>query len=721
MFKSNYKHFTVEIDSKNVVTVSLCVFDRPINVLDWCVMNELDTILGEIEQCKEARAVVFRSHKESGFLAGADVHGIAKITSPEEVRRLVSFGQGIFSRIEWLAIPTIAVIHGPCLGGGLEWALACDYRIARSNSSTQLGLPEIKLGLIPGWGGTQRLPRLVGVRSSLEMILQGQTVDAKQARKIGLVHRAIEPEHWDQEVSEFIVDVVDGRVRETERPRDGWLMRWLTIAMARRKTRSQQVDYPAIAAAIEAIAASFDRKVDGFEVERENFAELITTSTCRNLLDLFTARESARNPKTWIASCENDNLRKPIRNVGVVGAGIMGAGIAQLAATRGYNVSVKEVDGAAVEAGRRRIQDLIEKYAKRKSMAQAEMKDLLDRVRVSSDAAALDDCDLVVEAAVEKESVKASIFRTLGERTDKGAILTSNTSSLSIEAMAKVTAYPNRVAGLHFFNPVHRMDLVEVVVASETDQETVARLVGLARALGKTPIVAKDSPGIVVNRVLFPYLGEAVRMVSQGYDVCKIDRELRAFGMPMGPLELLDQVGIDIALHVANSLRDVLPEADSVVGPLAAMAEHDRLGRKTEHGFYRYRNGDRRGVGNLPPGVRVHNARVSKETRASAIAAGFVDDTLTPIQRRLVYPMLIEAVRCLELGIVEHAWAVDLAMILGTGFAPHRGGPLHLIDAIGRETFQTNLARLRQEHGERFTTPRFVYEAARIVDDCQTY
>jgi 3-hydroxyacyl-CoA dehydrogenase/enoyl-CoA hydratase/carnithine racemase len=719
MFNSEYKHFTIVTDSQNVVTVSLCIANRPMNVLDWSVMNELEQVVTQLEQSKAARAVIFRSHKESGFLAGADVHGIAKISSPEEVRRLISFGQELFNRIHSLNATTIAVVHGPCLGGGLEWALACDYRLARNNSSTQLGLPEIKLGLIPGWGGTQRLPRLIGIRAALDMILKGKSVDARQAMRMGLVDKAIEPESWDQEVAVFIKTCLDRPKRPTPKRGEGFLKRWLTFAMARRQTRSQQLHYPAVVAAIDAIEASTNPKVDGFEVERENFVVLIATRTCRNLLDMFAAREAARNPNTWNRNSADVNLREPIRKIGIVGAGIMGAGIAQWAATRGFHVAIKEIDGASVEAGRKRIYELVHSHAKRKSMGTAELADLLSRIHVSSDSAALDDSDLVIEAAVEKESVKAAIFRTLGTRTDKNAILTSNTSSLSIESMASVTDHPNRVAGLHFFNPVHRMELVEVVVAPQTDQETVARLVGVVRALGKTPVVAKDSPGIVVNRVLFPYLGEAVRMVSEGYGVHAIDSELRAFGMPMGPLELLDQVGVDIALHVANSLRDVLPEAQSVVGPLAALAEHDQVGKKSGRGFYRYVKGVRRGVSKLPPGV-LQRGKLHRHD-ANHHNEQFRDDTLTPIQRRLVYPMLIEAVRCLELGIVEHPWAVDLAMVLGTGFAPHRGGPLHMIDEIGIDTFTCNLALLRSHYGGRFSTPQLAFATTRKVGDRQPF
>lgn len=721
MFSNNYHHFVTEVDSRGVVTISLSVADRPMNVLDWSVMNELDRIVTELQHDASARVIVFRSHKESGFLAGADVHGIAKITSPEEIRRMISFGQTIYNRIESLPVPTIAVIHGPCLGGGLEWALACKYRLARNNSSTQIGLPEIKLGLIPGWGGTQRLPKRVGLQVALEMILTGKSVDAKRAQRIGLVDRAIAPECWDQEVASFIDTCLQNPPATPRRGTEGFFKRWLMLTLARRKSRSQQLHYPAIAAAIEAIGASGNRDVDGFQIERDRFTELLGTPTCRNLLDIFSAREAARNPSTWISNTADLNLRQPIRKIGIVGAGVMGAGIAQWSATRGFDVAVKEVDGAAVEAGRQRIEELVQSHAKRKAGGDALGKELLSRIHVSSDSAALDDCDLIIEAAVEKESIKAAIFRALGSRTDKRTLLTSNTSSLSIDSMAKVTEHPHRVAGLHFFNPVHRMDLVEVVVAPQTDDETVARLVGVVRALGKTPIVAKDSPGIVVNRVLFPYLGEAVRMVAEGYDVDQIDRELRSFGMPMGPLELLDQVGIDVALHVANSLREVLPDADSVVGPLAALAEHDHLGKKSAIGFYRYAGGKRRAAAKLPPGVRTRDGRAISILNRQEATLRFEDDTLTVVQRRLVYPMLIEAVRCIELGIVEHPWAIDLAMVLGTGFAPHRGGPLHLVDTIGRDIFLSNLMLLRSLHGDRFATPNFVYNETRTNDGCQTY
>lgn len=719
MSDSAFKNFTVDTDARGVVTVALDVPQRPLNVLDASVLEELEQIIGSLGTDKDQRLVVFCSHKESGFLAGADVRRIAEIGSPEEARQLVARGQELFARIERLPMPTLAVIHGPCLGGGLEWALACNYRVARDNSSTQIGLPEIKLGLIPGWGGTQRLPRTVGMRAALELILSGRFLDAAQAERIGLVDRAIAPEHWESGVKGFIAAILrrEGNLRQVAQ--HSWWQwpldhtRWGrkgVIAYTRRQTARQREHYPAIEAALRAVAAGYDDRAAGYRAEQEEFVGLVSTSTHRNLLDLFLAREAARNPATWIDSQTHIAPPSTIRSIGIVGAGVMGAGIGQLAANRGFEVVIREVDAAAAEAGRRRIEELFTRQGKRKRWAAEQVQAMVAKVPVLYEPDALDHVDLVIEAAVEKEAVKHEIFRTLDRRTPASTILASNTSSLSIASMAGVTQRAPRVAGLHFFNPVHSMELVEVVAAPETDQATIARLVGLVRALGKTPVVVNDSPGMVVNRVLFPYLGEAVRMVSEGFDVATIDRELRRFGMPMGPLELLDQVGIDVALHVADSLRGVIADADAVVRPLAVLAEQQRLGKKSGSGFYRYAQGKPVRPLELPTGVTGESGRDRGQDGEADL--GFLPDSLNSIQRRLVYPMLIEAARCWELRIVEFGWAIDLAMVLGTGFAPHRGGPLHLIESIGTKALTANLAILSSLRGPRFEPPRTISEGA---------
>ncbi len=707
-----YKNFQVTTDANGITKITLDVPNRPLNVLTHEVMDELDAIVHELESGLDTKLVVFQSGKESGFLAGADVRVIADIESASHALNLIEAGQTLFQRIEWLPVPTVAVIHGPCLGGGLELALACDYRVARDNSSTQIGLPEIKLGLIPGWGGTQRLPRTAGLSNSLPMILTGKPISAKKAYRIGLVDRSIKPDRWDEDLAAFLSSALDGSVRSSFHRRPRWqrllestrLGRSLILRTARRSVSRNAENYPALPAALRSIRHAFDRSPDGFLCERSEFVDLLATPTCRSLLDLFFARERARNQTTW-CSASHAAHQDPIRLVGIVGAGAMGAGIGQLAAVRGFDVVMKEVNSQAAAAGRHRIDELVEKYAKHKGWNRKQHDEVRSRISVGCDQAAMSDCDLVIEAVVERDDVKSEVFATLDQNVKSSAILASNTSSLSVSKMATATDRGPLVAGLHFFNPVHRMELVEVVRAADTDEMTIARLVAFVRALGKTPIVTADRPGFLVNRVLFPYLGEAVLMLGEGYSVDEIDRQVRRFGMPMGPLELLDQVGIDVATHVAKSLDDVLHGVTPVVNKLASMVERGQIGKKASLGFYEYHKGKRRRPASLPFGPIGE--------RASTDDKNDVDDSLTPIQRRLIYPMLAEAVRCHEEGIVQSAWAIDLGMVLGTGFAPHRGGPLHVIDSLGIDRVCGNLKRLSNRHGGRFSPPAELLDMSR--------
>jgi len=702
------KNFSVDSDDRNVVTVTLDVPGRSMNVLDRDVMRELCDVITALEKADAARAVIFRSGKESGFLAGADVNVIAQLTAPEQARELIEAGQNLFARVARLPMPTVVVIHGPCLGGGLEFAMACDHRIARDNSSTQIGLPEIKLGLIPGWGGTQRLPHLVGMKAAVEMILQGRFLDAKKAARLGLIDQAVAPETWEADVSSF-VDRVAGKPRKRAarggRPRR-WTGRLIDETSAGRAallwwTRRHVADrtdhYPAIEAALRSIAAGYRSGGDGYAVERDEFMGLVATPTSKNLIGLFLAREKARELRTWTPT-GLPALEDPIRVVGVIGGGAMGAGIGQLAACRGFDVQVLEVDQAAAEKSRATIKASLVKLAGRKRWSKVKRQDVAERVHVGCDPGALADCDLIVEAVVERADVKREVFANMDAVAKPSAIFATNTSSLSVDELSTATRRAGDFAGLHFFNPVHRMELVEVVRGRDTSAETLSRLVGFVRALGKTPIVTGDAPGFLVNRVLFPYLGEAVKMVRQGYEADRIDREVRRFGMPMGPLELLDRVGLDVGLHVARSLRDVIGDTSEVVDCLAVMCEHGRLGVKADGGFYEYHKGKRREVATLPAGV--------VRSQYAAIACDFRDDGLTDIQRRVIYPMLGEAVRCLDAGIVDEAWAVDLAMVLGTGFAPHTGGPLHWIDRVGQAVVRDNFERLAIAEGNRFDPPK---------------
>lgn len=709
---TRFRHFRVDTDIHGVATVTLDVQGRPLNVFDDEVLAELGQIVSLLETRGETAMVVFRSGKESGFLAGADVRAIRGLVSRQQVERVLMLGQQLFTRVEQLPMPTVAAIHGPCLGGGLEFALACDYRIARDNSSTQIGLPEIKLGLIPGWGGTQRLPRLIGGQAALDLILRGRSLDARETHQIGLADRAVSPLGWEGGIESFVADCLGGRL-----PRRGGLIahckrkladnavaRRLACRIAFRRLAAQRRHYPAISAAIRAVAAADRRNLDGMAIERQQFLEVWDSPTSGHLIDLFLHREAARQPATWVPGQSRLAHDRPVRTLGVVGAGAMGAGIGQLAAHRGFRVTLLEVDEAAAEAGRERVGSLFRRLAQRKQWPPEQLETALRSVRFTCDTEDLEHCDLVVEAVIEDEPTKHEVFRRLQDAVQASAVLATNTSSLSVDSMASVTLRGEKVAGLHFFNPVHRMELVEVVRGGATDDETVAKLLGFVRALGKTPIVTSDSPGFLVNRVLFPYLGEAVMMLREGVDIAKIDREVRQFGMPMGPLELLDQVGIDVAWHVARSLRPVLAEAETVTDSLGILVDQQRLGKKSGYGFYRYRRGRRREAVVLPP-------EFPRQYRPAS-ADRFVDDGMTLVQRRAIYPMLAEAVRCLEGRVVANAWAIDLGMVLGTGFAPHTGGPLHLIDQIGAANVLENLHRLAALYGPRYQPPGMLERVA---------
>ena len=724
------KHFRTETGETGVTTVWIDVVDHSMNVFDDSVIRDLLAVVEQLEVTRP-KAVVFRSAKASGFFAGADVNKIASLRTRKEVEEVISAGQDLFARIERLPMPTVAAIHGPCLGGGLEFALACKHRIAMDSSATRMGLPEVQLGLIPGWGGTQRLPKRVGLMNALPMILQGTKLTAAKALKAGLVDAIADEAGWEQLVNRFADRLASGRLTETSHPSvksrvlrllaDSRVGRWFVMRATERRIARDAKNYPALPAAVKAISAAFGHRNDGYAIERQEFAKLVETPTCRNLLNLFLRREKARSLDSLKSNAEITSVEEAyhlpqpeVRCIGIIGAGAMGAGIGQLAALKGYSVVFKELTPELAAAGLNRVTDLLDEMVARKQLSASERDNVLSRVSVTDNFNDMTNCDLVIEAVVEKMEVKKSVFASLDSVLKAEAIIVSNTSALSISEMASATIRNDRVAGLHFFNPVHRMDLVEVVRASATSQETVATLLKLVKKLGKTPIVTSDSPGFLVNRVLFPYIGEAVRMVMEGYDGTELDREIKRFGMPMGPIELIDHVGLDVAWHVAGTLEDVQPESAEVIQLLGAMVARGWTGRKSGRGFYGYAEGKRSDTTNLTelklkPLVMNRDESQNPDSSSDNLRypniGVFLPDGLTDIQRRLIYPMINEVGFCLHEEVVAESWMADLAMVLGTGFAPFRGGPMTLAETIGNEALNNNLHVLAARHGRRFTRP----------------
>ncbi len=692
-----FRQLRLERDSRGVATVTFDVEGSPVNVFADEVIGELTEVVASLEH-DPPRAVVFRGGKPSGFLAGADVKRIQSLPGEAEAREVQKIGQQLFDRIERLPCPTIAAIHGVCLGGGLEFALSCKHRAARDDAQTKLGLPEILLGLIPGWGGTYRLPRLVGLRQALRMILEGSTLPAAKAAKIGLVDRAFPADTFEGDLQKFVDERIEGRQgKHTGRGLLGSLLdntgagRSIVFTMTKRKVGQRGRDYPAIPAAIRAIKAGLrDGHEAGLAAEREEFPKLLFSSVGRNLLDLFFRREQARKPSTWVPP---DHAPRKVKKAAVVGAGTMGAGIAQLLAFNGIHTVLKDVNDAIASAGRMKVETLTNEAARKGVITPAEVESVLRNVDATSAWEPLADAELVIEAVVEREDIKRAVFTELANRLSPTSVLATNTSALSVSRLAEGLPHTGRVAGLHFFNPVHKMQLVEVVRGRATDSDTIATLVELVRKVGKVPVVVSDSPGFLVNRILFPYLDEAVRLVAEGVPGEIIDREAVRFGMPMGPLELLDQVGIDVAADVAGSLGKMRGDAGPTPERLAAMAKEGWTGLKSGRGFYEYQHGKK--------GKPSRWAMPATPIAAPAPAR----DThhLSQVQKRLIYPMINEAAKCLDTGVVGEAWAVDLAMVLGTGFAPFRGGPLHTADAIGLARIVRELEEFARTAGERFT------------------
>jgi 3-hydroxyacyl-CoA dehydrogenase/enoyl-CoA hydratase/3-hydroxybutyryl-CoA epimerase len=693
----------LERSDGGVATLWLEVVGRAHNLLGRGVLLELEQACDRIAADGSVRLLVLRSNKTTGFVAGADLHELAAIRSAEEAVELSALGQRVFGKLADLRAPSLAILKGACLGGGLELALACDYRLGLDEPPLELGLPEVQLGLLPGWGGTQRLPRRVGLQRALRVILGSQRLRAADALDWGLVdHLAADESQLEGDLKHWLERALrQGKRQPRGLPLRTW-KQWLIestswgralVLRGTERVLRQRVpdDMPAPWEALAAVRTGLEQGLEaGLEFERAAIGRLARSRACRNLINLFFFRDQARKLP--------DELLVPavprIAKVGVVGAGVMGAGIAQLAAVKGFDVVVQEVNEHALAAGMKRIESLLEHAVARRILSPSEARQKREAIGGTTVWNGFADVDVVVEAAVEDLSAKQAIFRELEKRTRPTAILTSNTSSLSVTRMQQGLQHPGRVAGMHFFNPVHRMPLVEVIRTVETERPVLTALVQWAIDLGKTPVVVKDSPGFIVNRILIPYLNEAVLLLQEGaggqaLPVERIDRLMRRFGMPMGPLELLDQIGLDVASRTEESLRPAFGERFSPNPVFARMCARGWLGQKSNLGFYRYHGRKK----------RVNDALAAVLEPRSAAGDGDWD---TQARERMVLLMVNEAAACFDEGLTEDAATLDLAMIFGTNWAPHRGGPLRYADDRGAASIVASLEALAARLGPRF-------------------
>lgn len=670
---------------------------RKLNVLDGDAIASLEAALSDLE-ASPPKGLIVISGKPGSFIAGADLDAIAGITDMSLVHTLVRRGQAAYSRLAALTCPTIAAIDGICLGGGTELALACDSRIATEEARTQIGLPEVMLGILPAWGGTTRLPRLVGLPAALDLILTGRALDARRAEKMGLVARAV-PAAWLVEMAEQHLARVGKRSAKQRRDRYrpagfmDWMLdatppgRALVFSQARKGVLARTGGaYPAPLAVLRVLEHTHGRPVaQGLVAEADAVAPLVVGPVCKNLVRIFRLSEDAKRANV----VADPGVRaETVSAMALVGAGVMGAGIAELAARQGITVRMREIKAEALQKGLLTIRGVIAERGRRKRTAVREVDAQMARVLPTLELTGMAHADFALEAVVEDLDVKRRVFAELEVRIPPGALLASNTSSLSIDSLASGLLHPERFVGFHFFNPVHRMPLVEVVRGERTSDTALVTAVTLARRLGKTPVVVKDSPGFVVNRVLMPYLREALYMLEEGYAVADLDAAMRRFGMPMGPFEVVDEVGLDVAVKVAGVLTAAFPERMQPSPALEQLIAAGRLGRKNGRGFYRHRGRKR----TVDPNVRgVLGVRQNRRPQAV--------DTLT---ERMVLAMVNEAARCVEEGIVAGSEQVDLAMIFGAGFPPHRGGVLRHADTMGLAHVADRLTAYHAEKGARF-------------------
>lgn len=705
---------TFEVDRSHVGWLT---FDQPgsLNVLSSAVLRSLDALLAQLESRianGHIHALVIRSGKPGSFIAGADLREFAALESAAEASAASAEGQRIFRRLERLRVETIAVIDGMCLGGATELVLHCTHRVATDRPATRIGLPEVQLGIVPGFGGTVRLPAVIGLQAALEMILSGKPVSANKAGRIGLIDRVLPLHRFDRELGDFIELVLSKRVPErtvhrsvSQRLLEGTSIgRRILFSTARKQTANKTRGmYPAPLRAIDVIEAAHGAQADeAYRLEAEALGELLISPESKSLVRVFLLSQQAKR------MLPDDVMERAARvtRAAVIGAGVMGGAIAQLIASHDVPVVLKDIDQGALDAGMRHAAGLLKKAASARVFSEEQAGLKLALITGTLGFEELEDVDLVVEAVVERLPVKQQVMREVEAVVADNAVLATNTSSLSVAGIGEALRRPERFIGLHFFNPVHKMPLVEVIRPEGADPAALATGLQFVLDMNKTPVVVGDLPGFLVNRLLSPYLNEAGRILSDGASVERIDTVLRRFGMPMGPLRLLDEVGFDVADHAGREMGTAFGERLVPAPMLARLMEDGRLGKKNGRGFYLYRHGKSTGV----------DPTVAEAARADALVGGPPSDA--DIRARCLYLMVNEAAWALDDGVIDSADFLDLAMVMGTGFPPFRGGLLRWADTEGVALIRDALVRYESSFGQRFAPAPLL---SRLADQERTF
>jgi 3-hydroxyacyl-CoA dehydrogenase/enoyl-CoA hydratase/3-hydroxybutyryl-CoA epimerase len=665
MMTKPLRHWRLETGPDNVALLTFDLQGGSANTLGSAAMDELNDCLARIET-SGAKALVIRSAKDSGFIAGADISEFSGLADLEKAYQLVRTGQKVFDRIESLPVPTVAAIHGFALGGGLELALACDYRVGADDGRLNLGLPEVMLGIHPGFGGTVRAPRLIGVPAALDLMLTGRSLRADAALKRGLIDRLVARDQLDAAAREIAFAAPPKRRVPLGQRVLAWpLIRSIVAGRARKQVarRANPEHYPAPYAIIDLFERHGAAGAAAFEAEARSIARLFFSDSSRNLVRVFFLQNRLK-------ALGGKSARRMTR-VHVVGAGVMGGDIAAWCASRGLTVTLQDREMKYVEPALSRAREFFGKRARDPARA----SEMAARLTPDVEGSGVAQADIVIEAIFENAEAKRALYAKLEPAMKPAAILATNTSSIVLEELAQGLADPGRLVGLHFFNPVAKMTLVEIIRSQQTRAEVVEDALAFTRKLDKLPLPCRSSPGFVVNRILMPYMTEAMLAADEGIPLASIDRAAVSFGMPMGPIELADTVGLDVASHVGRILADAfgMPVPKGTAELIAA----GHVGRKSGRGYYEWRDG--------------------KPVKPQAAARA--PDDLTD---RLILQYLNEAVACLREAVIDDADLLDAGMIFGTGFAPFRGGPLHYARARGATTIVARLEQLAATHGPRF-------------------
>ncbi|UCB55272.1 MAG: enoyl-CoA hydratase/isomerase family protein [Thiotrichales bacterium] len=660
-------HWNIEFDEHNIAWLHLDMEDSKVNLLASTVLEELRGIVDELAK-DLPQGVIIYSGKKSGFIFGADINEFLELEDITQSQPFLNRGHEIMDKLEALPCPTVSMVKGMCLGGGMELALACNYIVASDDASTRLGLPEIKLGIHPGYGGSARSIQRCGPLPAMDLMLTGRAIPGRSAKKIGLIDDCVPERQLRTAATSFVMNAPKRkRPPFVQRLANNWILRPVVAQQMRKQVarKARQIHYPAPYNLINLWQRYADHPKQMLHEEAVSVAKLATSETARNLVRVYFLQEKLKN--------QGKKVKFEPAHVHVIGGGIMGGDIASWCAIQGYSVTVQDQDPSRLAQTFKRAQSSFKKKYKRDRRAIVAAG---DRLMPDHKGYGVSRADIIIEAIFEDVDVKRTLYQDIEPRMKPDAILATNTSSIKLEDLSSSLKNPGRLVGLHFFNPVAQMPLVEIIRGNESDEEVVQKALAFGRNIGKLPLPVKSSPGFLVNRILMPYLLEAVTMVGEGVPPEIVDKAATDYGMPMGPIELADTVGLDICKSVAEILSAALdmPLPDN----LNEMAAANKLGRKSGEGFYQYRNG---------------KPQKNKGARYADIQK---------VQDRLVMRLLNEATACLREGIVESDELIDAGVIFGTGFAPFRGGPIHYIREAGKQKLADRMNELRHEYGDRF-------------------